>query len=156
MNEEKHSFAVPVAIGAVIVLLLVVAGAYLLDRSSTGSTAEDRLPFGAREQAAAGRIRFVDIKLSRAANFLEQEVTFITGSVENAGTEDVRQIEVQMEFFNLLNQVVLRQSRRLDWRKTTALPGSFSREFEFTLEFLPHDWNQHAPTFRITGLALEP
>ena len=68
---------------------------------------------GPSEQAYAPQIHFLEPKMSRAANFLNQEVTFIFGTVENGGNRKVKQIEITLEFHDPFNQVVLRDTQRL-------------------------------------------
>lgn len=139
------------------VVLLLLGGLYLLTRtaSSGGSQAPRRLPISAAEQAYAEEIHFLDLKMSRATNFLNQEVTFLFGVVSNDGKRTIRDMEVSVEFRDLLNQVVLREIHRpLGPRAAPLLPGQ-RREFDLTFEHVPVDWNRRYPTIRVTGLLLE-
>ena len=92
--------------------------------------------------------------MSRAANFLNQEVTFIFGTVQNSGQRKVRMIEITLEFHDVFNQVVLRDKQRL-WTSDAApmKPGE-QRDFQITYEAMPEQWNQVYPTIRVTGLDL--
>jgi len=66
---------------------LLIGGAVLLSRYSTpaDSEVEKPLPMGSAEQAYASQIHFLEPKMSRAANFLNQEVTYVFCTVENGG-----------------------------------------------------------------------
>ena len=153
-NKSSVPFAFLAGLGVVVSLL---GGAFLLTRASRPkpSAAEERLPMTATEQAYARQIRFLDLKMSRAANFLNQEVTFLFGSVSNDGARALDEIEVTIEFRDLFNQVVLRDTRRLLGARAAPLAAGQSREFQFNFEHVPSDWNRQFPVIRVTGLLLE-
>jgi hypothetical protein len=154
-QAPARGFPIALAIGAAAVLVLV-AVIWFLSSSSGGEAAVQPLPFGPEEQKYAQRIHFRDFKLSRAENMLGQEVTFIVCTVENAGTGIVRELEVELQFFNLENQAVFSEKRRLLGRYEAPLGGGRFRTVDFNFEKLPPDWNQHAPVVRVTGLVFEP
>lgn len=153
-NKSSVPFAFLAGLG---VVLLLLGGAFLLTRVSRPkpSGAEDRLPMNATEQAYARQIRFLDLKMSRAANFLNQEVTFMFGSVVNDGARAIREMEATIEFRDPFNQVVLRDTRRVLGARAAPLAAGQSREFQFTFEHVPSDWNRQYPVIRVTGLLLE-
>ncbi len=154
--EEKSGFPVALLVGFGVVLLLL-GGIYLATRNSgpAESPAEERLPFGPPGKAYGEHVHFRDLKMSRAANFLNQEVTFLFGVLSNDGARTIREIEVTIEFRDMLNQVVLRETRRVFGQRVPPLPGGQSREFQLSFEHVPLDWNRQYPSIRITGLLLE-
>jgi len=154
--DEKSNFPVALLIG-VGVMALLLGGLFFLTRESPQPVQPvvERLPMGAVEQEYSAQIQFTDLKMSRAANFLDQEVTFLFGTAKNGGQRRVREIELTIEFHNLLNQVVLRETRRLVGRRAAPLEPGEEREFQLTFEHVPADWNRHNPALRITGLVLE-
>lgn len=157
--DEKKEFPWAPVAGAFL-LLFLVGGALVISRVvRTGSPpGNQKLPFGAAESAYAARIEFKEIKMSRAANLLNQEITFIFGVVANNGTRSIRDMEVNVEFKDVLSQVVLRESfRPLNSTTISAGPltGGRSREFQLNLEHVPEEWNRQIPIFRISGLLLE-
>jgi len=154
-QAPSRGFPIAFAIGAAAVLLLVVAIWFLSSGEGSGAPAKP-LPFGPDEQKYAERIHFRDFKLSRAENMLGHEVTFIVCTLENAGTGIVRELEVELQFFNRENQPILAERRRLLGRQEAPLGGGRFRTVDFNFEKLPPDWNQHAPVVRIVGLAFEP
>ena len=85
-TEERSRLPVAFLIGIVIVALLVGA-AVLYSRYATpaGSEEEKPLPNGPEELAYASQIHFLEPKMSRAANFFNQEVTYVFCTVENSG-----------------------------------------------------------------------
>ena len=92
--------------------------------------------------------------MSRAANTLNQEVTFVVGTVENSGARAVRQVEVTVEFHDLINQVILRDSHRLLRPGAPLGPGQ-NQDFQINFDRVPNDWNRRYPSLRVTGLQLE-
>jgi hypothetical protein len=94
-------------------------------------------------------------KVARAANFLNQEVTFVFGTVLNNGPRPIRQIEITLEFRDPFNQVVLRDMQRLFSPTAVSLAPNERRDFQLGYETLPAQWNQAYPTIRITGLQLQ-
>lgn len=154
--EEKRDFPLALLLG-IGVMALLLGGLFFLTRESPQPAARtpQRLPMGPEEEAYAGQIQFSELRMSRAANFLNQEVTFLFGMVKNNGTRKVREIELTIEFQNLLNQIVLRETRRVIGKQAAPLEAGEAREFQLTFEQVPDDWNRHVPTLRISGLLLE-
>ena len=155
-SEERSSFPIAFALGAAVVLFLV-GGLILANRltRSKNPTGEQHLPFGAAEQAAAERIHFSDPQMARAANFLNQEVTYIGGVISNDGVAAIREVEVTLEFHDPFNQVILRETRRLLGPNARALGGGERRDFQVSIEYVPDEWNQQYPTIKVTGLLLQ-
>lgn len=155
ITKQKSKFSTAFLAGIVVVLLLL-GGVYLLTKYSKQEVVtEERLPMTEVEQAYVSRVQFADPKMSRAANFLNQEVTFVFGTVVNNGPKTIRQTEITVEFRDIFNQVVLRDPRRPWGPQAPPLVGGQSRDFQFNFEHVPADWNQAYPSLRITGLLLE-
>lgn len=156
IQEQKSRTPAPFIAGTVVVLLLL-GGVVLLTRHirPAESAGEQHLPMTATEQAYAKQIRFLDLKMSRAANFLNQEVTFVFGTVANDGARAVRDVEVTIEFRDLFNQVVLRDTRRVLGLRAAPLAPGQHHEFQFGFEHVPADWNRQYPSIRVTGLLLD-
>ncbi len=156
IQEEKSGFPLAFLAGLAVVLLLL-GGIFLLTRNSRSAQppAERRLPLTAAEQAYAKQIRFLEPRMSRVANFLNQEVIIVFGSVANDGPRGVREMEVTIEFRDIFNQVVLRDTRRLFGSRAASLASGQRRDFQFNFEYVPADWNHQYPTLRITGLLLD-
>jgi hypothetical protein len=155
-TETKRGFGPALLVSAVIVLVLASGLFWLSQRQSSEAASEEQpLPFGPVEQAYSERIHFLDLKMSRATNFLSQEFTFLYGVVSNDGNRTIRRMEVTVEFRDQLEQVVLRNTYRILGAKAEPLNGGFRRDFEFTFEHVPNDWNRQYPSIRVTGLVLE-
>ncbi len=157
MKYESESSRMPLAmLAGVGVVLLLLGGFYLLTRggSSANPAVEQPLPFGDAESGYALQIHFSNPQMSRAANLLNQEVTFIVGRMENSGGRTIRQIEVTVEFHDLLNQVILRETHRLLTGGGRVGPGK-QQDFQMNFDHVPNDWDRRYPSLRVTGLQLE-
>jgi hypothetical protein len=155
-QAERSRLPLAFLIGIVIVAVLVT-GAVLYSRYAVPSISdiEKPLPMGPAEQAYAQQIHFLDPKMSRAANFLNQEVTFVFGTVENDGNRNVEQIEIVLEFHDPFNQVVLRDTQRLFLPNVPPLLPGQQRDFQVGYEHLPAQWNNGYPSIRVTGLSFK-
>jgi len=139
-------------------VLLAIAGFVLLGRGTGGAKGGGeaaQLPFGAAEQAYAAQIRFSSLQLSQATNMLHQQFTYVVGSVTNAGTRPVRALEVTVEFHDLIQQVVLRDTVRVFPPAAGPLAPGQERAFQMTFEAVPSSWNQQPPSIRVSGLDLQ-
>jgi hypothetical protein len=155
-SEERSRFPAAFLAGLVIVTLLVGSAVLFSHLSSPrGVKAVKPLPMGPSEQAYAPQIHFLEPKMSRAANFLNQEVTFVLGAIENGGNRRVRRIEVTLEFHDPFNQVVLRDAQRLIPQNAAPLAPGKQRDFQIGYESLPAQWNNVYPSIRVTGLDLD-
>ncbi len=156
IQEEKSRMPAAFAAGLVVVLVLLLGLFFLAQRSRHNvPVAETRLSMTAVEQAYAGRIHFVDLKMSRAANFLNQEVTYLFGTMSNDGDRAIGEAEITIEFHDSLNQVVLRETHRVLGARAGPLGAGQNREFQVSFDHVPPDWNVQVPSIRVTGLRLE-
>jgi hypothetical protein len=153
--KSGRDFPVAFAAGAVIVLILA-GGAVLLSRTiRTNTPAQVSLPFGAGESAYAPKIQFQDIQLARSTNMLNQEFTYVGGTLSNGGDRAVAGLEATFEFHDQFNQVVLREARQLIVPPAPLLAAGAQQPFQIVLEHVPADWNQQNPTVHVTGLILK-
>lgn len=154
-REEKSGFPVAFVIGIVVVLALV-GGLVLATRMTRSKApAAQPLPFGAAEQAAAARVHFIAPQMAQASNYLNQQVTYVAGTISNDGVATIREVEVAFEFHDPFNQLILRETRRLVGAGAKPIGGGERRDFQVTLDYVPTEWNQQYPTIRITGLQLQ-
>jgi hypothetical protein len=154
--KERSQFPVAFLAGLIIVAILVGGIVLLVLHSRNASTgAAAKLPFGPAEQAYAERIHFQDIRLAHATNFLNQDFTYVGGTISNDGVKDIRALEVQIEFRDALNQVILRETQELIVPGTDPIAAGQRRDFQVTLEHLSSEWNQQYPSIQVTGLTLQ-
>jgi hypothetical protein len=94
--------------------------------------------------------------MSQATNFLNQEFTYVAGTVTNSGPRAVRALDVVLEFHDPFNQLVLRDPQRVITADEQSLKPAESRNFQVTLgAHLPVEWNRQYPVVRVTGLVLK-
>lgn len=154
--EDKSRFPAAFLAGVVIVLLLAAGLALVIHRTQpTGIAAAKSLPFGPPEQAYAPRIQFQGIQMAHSTNFLNQEFTFVAGTIVNGGDSAIVGLQVTIEFRDQFNQTILRDSEMLIQPPAQPLPGRQQRDFQVILERIPSDWNRQYPSIRVTGLVLQ-
>ena len=155
-DRGPFNFALLVAAAAVVIVL---AGFYLWpgrQSPSRSGVQEIHPPFGTAERAYASKIKIENLALSRAANFLNQEVTILTGELVNTGERTVREVELTVEFYDDMNQIALRESHlALNSGNPPLGPGE-RRSFDVSFEHIPSSWNMQLPAVRITGLLFAP
>ena len=137
---------------ATIVIALVIVMWPGAERPSGSLAREPHLPFGIPEQAYAPNIQIDGLALSRAENFLNQEVTTLAGRLTNAGNLPLSNVELTVEFSDELGQVVLRESRAAFTPQAPQLAPGERRDFEVSFEHLPSSWNIQQPAVRVSGI----
>lgn len=155
-NKPRIS-PVTLAIAAIVILAVAAAFWFLfqpLQNRNAPSAGTAELKMSPSEQEYAKRIEVANIALSRMENFLHQEVTVVSGEVYNSGTEPVAALRLTAEFFDELNQVVLRETRSVLGTPEVPLAPGERRAFEISFEHVPTSWNMHQPMVRVSYLRL--
>ncbi len=156
-GEQRSQFPLAFAAGACIVLILVgglVLATHFVQRHGPAAPGV-KLPFGPAEQAYAGSIHFDGIQMSRSSNLLNEEFTYVNGTLSNDGSRTLRGLDVALEFRDPFGQLILRDTERLVQPASPPVPAGQQRDFQVTLEHVPAEWNQQLPSIRVTGLILE-
>jgi hypothetical protein len=154
-EKQRSQFPYAFAAGLVIVAILVSVIVLVVKHTRTAPPATVKLPFGAAEQTYAGRIHFDDIQLAHATNFLNQDFTYVAGTIVNMGTSDIKALQVDIEFRNGLDQVILHETESLIPPDADPIPAGQRRPFQVTLEHLSAEWNHQYPSIHVTGLVLQ-
>jgi hypothetical protein len=154
-DRGRFNFALILAV--VAVLVTVGALFFLPGRQSPPGAAPPgtHFAFGAAEHAYASRMRIENIALSRAENFLHQEITTLSGELVNGGDRALRGVEVTIEFSDDLNQIALREARPVLTPVAAPLAAGERRGFEVSFEHIPASWNTQQPAVRISGLQFQ-
>jgi hypothetical protein len=155
-ERGPFSFALLVAAAAVVIVL---AGFYLWPGRQSPSRAgsqDVRPPFGPDERAYALKITIENVALSRAENFLHQEVTTLAGELVNGGERALREVQVTVEFYDQMNQIALRESRLAVNSGSPPVGPGERRSFDVSFEHIPTPWNMQQPAVRVTGLLFAP
>lgn len=106
------------------------------------------------EQEYTAKIEVDNIAMSRAENFLHQEVTIINGDVFNSGSQPVAALRLTTEFYDDMNQVVLRETRAVLGTPELPLLAGERRTFEISFEHVPSSWNMQKPIVRVSYFQL--
>ena len=154
--ETGRQFGIALIAGLIVVLIIGGAAYFWIQNTSSKPAAQaPPLPMGAAEQAYAQQIEFGNFDLSRASNFLNQQVTYVNGVVSNRGQRDIVEMEVTLEFRDISQNVILRDKQRMFGSKQKPLQSLEKREFQLNFENIPDTWNQVPPSFTVTGLRLQ-
>ena len=155
-GEERAPWA-PIGIG-VALIVLVIGALIFFSRSEAPNASGEPHPY-------AANLRFADLKLSAAENFVGGSVTYLDGTLTNSGDKTVNNVAVELTFRNTLGEVVQKESMRVmaldesgpypdirDLRTAPIAPGK-SRPIRLTLEHISADWNRAAPDIKITNVS---
>jgi hypothetical protein len=156
-SPDRSRVPLTFAIGLAIVFL-VAGGVVLLSRATQPKqiAAAQKLPYGPAEQAYAPQIQFQNLRLAQSSNLLNQQFTYVAGTLINKGPRTIRALEVVVEFHDPFKQVVLRDDNRLIEMTDPPLGAGKQQDFQITVEQgVPSEWNQQYPSIRVTGLVLE-
>jgi hypothetical protein len=147
-----------IAVGLVAVLLVVGAIALLSRGGSKVSPAPH--PY-------ASNLKISKLKMSAAENFVGASVTYIEGTITNAGDKTVTHAMVHVIFRNSMGQVVGDEVMPLHVLQTTGpyldsvdlnasplAPGQ-SKPFRLTFEHISSDWNQELPELQVTDVTVK-
>lgn len=152
MPRNDHGVSTLIIILIVSVVLAGLVAVFVLQQhhavSRPASASAGRPPLSAEQKAYLASLAVADLRMSAAANFLGDTVTYLDGTVTNKGARLVRRLDVELNFVDTLNQVVLRETAHpLADRATPLQPGE-SHSFRVTFEHMPAEWNQAPPTAR--------
>jgi hypothetical protein len=106
------------------------------------------------EKDYAKNLRVENIVMSRAENFLHQEVTILNAEVVNGGPQAIVALELTVEFTDEMNQVVLREARGVLGTPPAALAPGERRPFEISFDHVPPSWNMQQPAVHVSSLQL--
>ena len=150
MAEDRSTAFLIVFAVAILVIIVGVLG--LVRRATSPSTPPSPV-LTAEAKAYFPEIVVSDERMSAAENFLGGTVAYLDARVTNKGTRVVRRLDLQLEFFDTLNQVVLREMAYPIAPRTPSLKAGETRSFRVSFDHLPADWNQAAPAVTVKSLS---
>jgi hypothetical protein len=133
-------------------------GAFLLRRQPKGASGPP--PY-------ATNLKLSDFKMSAAENFVGATVSYIDGTVTNAGDKTVTHVVVEVQFKDDMGQVAQREVMPLQVLKTSGpypeavdfsvspLPPGQSSPFRLTFEGISAQWNHQYPEIQVTDVAVK-
>jgi hypothetical protein len=157
-QPEGGGFSFALILAGVAVVVIVAAIYFSPGRQSPpgGAPQQVHFAFGSAEQAYAASLHVENIALSRAENFIHQEVTTLTADLVNSGSRSLPIVEITITFSDEMNQIALRESRAVVAPPDPPLAAGERRQFEIAFEHIPTSWNMQQPIVRITGLQFAP
>jgi hypothetical protein len=153
-NEAKRTPVTLMIAG--VVALSIALSLWFLFHASLGGPATYRATVNVKmapaELAYLKNIRIEKITLSRAENFIHQEVTVLSGEVVNDGPEKIQLLSLTVEFADSMDQIALRETRSVMGAPSGALAPGERRPFEISFDHVPSSWNMQQPYVRASYL----
>jgi hypothetical protein len=149
-SAGKTRRVVVLAVSIVFLLLL----AFFLWRASTkrvqpaATGSQDAV--GPDERAYTSNVGVDHVEISRAENFLHQEVTTISGEISNGGNRSLASVELTIVFYDDLHQIAQRETRSLFGAPGPPIPPGDHREFDVSFEHISSSWNMRQPVIKVT------
>src|SRR5450432_920706 len=155
--EQKRPF-VTFILGAVVLLAICISAWFLFHGPPSDDTVSSestiKIKMNSAEQEYLASIQLKDLSLSRAENFLHQEVTMLDGTVVNTGSRTVIGLQLTVQFSDQMDQIALRESRIILSANAAPLAPGQARSFEISFDHVPATWNTQQPSVQIANLSL--
>ena len=155
--ERDHSRWIIVI--ALVAIAGIVIGAALLTREKPST------PTGPPPYAA--NLKFSDLKMSRAQNFIGATVTYIDGTLTNAGDKTVTRVIAHVTFKDHYDQVAQIEdvpvrtlqpfgpyTDAVDLASSPLSPGQ-SKPFRLTFEHVSEQWGQSYPELQVADVTVK-
>jgi hypothetical protein len=156
--EQRKPLPPNILLGALVVVAIALSFwfAFKSPQGSSSRAAQSNVsvPMTPAEQAYVKSIQIENIALSRAENFIHQEVTILNADAVNVGQQSVAGLTVTVEFSDDLHQVVLRETRSVLASPSAALAPGQRRSFTVSFDRVPAGWNLQQPSVRVTYLRI--
>jgi len=156
--EERDSSRRTIAIAVAVVMTIAIVFAFLL--RSQPKAASGPPPY-------AASLKLSDFKMSAAENFVGATVSYVDGTITNAGNKTVTHVIVQVLFKDELGQLAQRDDIPMQVLKTTGpypeavdfsasplAPGQ-STTFRLTFESISAQWNHQYPEIKATDVVVK-
>jgi hypothetical protein len=156
--EERDSSRLIIAIAVAVVIAGVLAAAFLLREPA--KTAKTASPYIAS-------VKLSDFKMSAAENFIGATVSYVDGTVTNAGDKTVTHAVVEVVFKDDMGQVAQREEMPLRVIRATGpypdavdlsvspIPPGQSQQFRLTFDSISAQWNRQYPEMRVTDVTVK-
>jgi hypothetical protein len=151
-NWRAIGIGVAIVVAIVVILLLI-------------SRTQQRAPSG--PPAYAANIKFSDLKMSAAENFVGATVSYIDGTVTNSGGQTVTHVVAEVTFRDSMGQLAQRETVPLHVLRTSGpypeavdlniaplVPGQ-SKPFRLTFEGISMQWNHEYPEIKVTDVTVK-
>ncbi len=156
-TQENETNWVPILVG--LVAVVVAVGIILLVWHNQPKGSANPHPYTAN-------VKLSEIKMSAAQNFVGASVTYVDGTVTNAGDKTVLHAVIHVIFRNSISEVAQAEDIPLrvlqlggpypdtvDLLSAPLQPGQ-SKPFRLTFEHVSSDWNQNYPELEVTDVTV--
>jgi Protein of unknown function (DUF2393) len=157
-TEERDSSKRIILIAVAAVIVVAVVAAFLLRGQPRGASGPP--PY-------AANLKLSDFKMSAAENFVGATVSYVDGTVTNAGDKPVTHVVVEVQFKDDMSQIAQRENVPLQILNTSGpypeavdfsvspLPPGQSKPFRLTFEGISAQWNHQYPEIHVTDVAVK-
>jgi FlaG/FlaF family flagellin (archaellin) len=155
---ERDSSRLTIIIAVAVVIAIAAAAAILLRPKEKSASATH--PYAANLQLS-------NFKMSAAENFVGATVSYVDGTVTNAGNKTVTHAMVEVNFKDDMGQVAQREDiplkalkesgpypEAVDLSASPLAPGQ-SLPFRLTFETISAQWNRQYPEIRVTDVTVK-
>ncbi len=156
--EERDSSRLIIGIALVVVIGGALAVAFLLRQPE--KVAKPASPYIAS-------LKLSDFKMSAAENFIGHTVSYVDGTITNAGDKTVTHAVVEVVFQDSMGQLAQREELPLQVIRTNGAylepvdlsvsplgPGQ-TQPFRLTFDSISAQWNRQYPEIRVTDVAVK-
>jgi hypothetical protein len=159
-DSQQNRPLLTLVLGTVVVIAICASAWFLFHTPSpndaTANEATIKIKMNSAETEYLANIHVKDIALSRAENFLHQEVTILSGTIVNSGAETVIALDLTILFVDQMDQIALRETRGILGSPALPLRPSQERKFDISFDRVPASWNMQQPTLHVAHLLLSP
>jgi hypothetical protein len=156
--EERDSSRLIIIVAVLLVIGVMVGLAFLLKEPP--KTVKPPNPYIAN-------LKFSDFKMSAEENFVGHTVSYIDGTITNAGDKTVTHVVVEVTFKDELGQVVQKEEVALrvvrsngaytepvDLSVAPLAPGK-AEPFRLTFDSISAQWSHQYPEIRVTDVTVK-
>jgi hypothetical protein len=158
LGSKPKTSVFTIAMSAVVLIAVLVSFYFLFaplgTRRATSVQETVAVKMTPAEEEYTKKVSVEKVEMSRAENFLHQEVTTLSAELYNSGSEPVSAVVLTAEFFDSMNQIVLRETRQVSGTPAGSLVPGERRPFEISFEHVPDTWNMQAPAVHVSHLQL--
>jgi hypothetical protein len=151
-SKAGFTFSVPLIIGAVAVLVIGGAVAYLTFGPQPPPPAPPVLTQEAKNYLP--NLKLSDVGLQAAESYINSSLVEVLGKITNVGQRDVKLVQVNCVFRNVYGQQIKRELATVVG-KGSGLKRGETKPFRLAFENPPQGWNQAMPDLVIAQIQFE-
>jgi hypothetical protein len=155
-ERETNWRAIGIAVGVVVAIVAIL---FLISRT------EQKPPSNPHPYSA--NVKFSDLKMSAAENFVGATVSYVDGTVTNAGNQTVTHAVVEVTFKDSMGQLAQRETVALRVLQTSGpypeavdlnvspLAAGQSKPFRLIFESISAQWNHEYPELKVVDVTVK-